>query len=67
MKTSEFDQNNTSEFDQNNTSEFDQNNTSEFDQNASQKISKVFISEFSGLGIVENGKFGGEKNILREL
>ena len=37
-------------------SEFDQSNTSEFNQNASQKISKVFISEFSGLGkIVQNG------------
>ena len=49
------------------TSEFDQSNTSEFDQNVSQKISEVFISEFSGLGIVENVKFGGEKDILRDF
>ena len=48
-------------------SEFDQSNTSEFDQNASQKISEVFISELLGLGIVENGKFGGEKNIIRDF
>ena len=49
------------------SSEFDQSNTSEFDQNASQKISEVFISEFSGLGMVENVKFGGKKNILRDF
>ena len=47
--------------------EFDQSNTSEFDQNASQIISEAFISEFSGLCIVENGKFRGEKNILRDF
>ena len=42
--------------------------TSEFDQNASEKNSEVFISEFSLLGMVQNGKLGVEKprkNILR--
>ena len=48
-------------------SEFDQS-TSEFDQNASEKISEVFISELSVLGMVLNGKLGGktsEKYSLR--
>ena len=42
--------------------------TSEFDQNVSEKISEVFISEFSVLGTVQNGNLGVEKpgkNILR--
>ena len=49
------------------TSEFDQS-TLEFNQNASEKISEVFISEFSVLGMVQNRKLGGKKprrNILR--
>ena len=40
--------------------EFNQS-TSEFVENTSEKISEVFISEFSVLGIVQNGKLGGEK------
>ena len=49
------------------TLESDQS-TSEFDQHASEKKSEVFISEFSVLGRVQNGKLGVEKpwkNILR--
>ena len=48
------------------TSEFDQR-TSEFNQNASEKISKVFISEFSVLGTVqmENLEEKTSENILR--
>ena len=49
------------------TSEFDQS-TSEFDETTSEQISEVFISEFSVLGIVQNGKLGVEnlgKLILR--
>ena len=48
------------------TSEFDQS-TLESNQNASEKISKVFIFEFSVLGMVQNGKLGEKKprrNIL---
>ena len=45
------------------TSEFDQS-TSEFDQNASEKISKIYISEFLVLGMVQNGKLGG-KNLAK--
>ena len=32
----------------------------EFNQSTSEKISEVFISEFSVLGIVQNGNLGGE-------
>ena len=49
------------------TSKFDQC-TSEFDQNASEKISEVFVFQFSVLGTVQNGKLGVEKsreNVLR--
>ena len=46
------------------TSEADQS-TSEFDQNTSEKICVVFISEFSVLAIVQNGKGKPRKNILR--
>ena len=40
--------------------EFEQS-TSQFDQNASEKNSEVFISEFSVLSTVQNGKLGEEK------
>ena len=49
------------------TSEFDQS-TSEFDETTSEQISEVFNSDFSVLGIVQNGKLGVEnlgKLILR--
>ena len=49
------------------TSEFDQS-TSEFDETTSDQISEVFNSDFSVLGIVQNGKLGVEnleKLILR--
>ena len=49
------------------TSEFDQS-TSEFDETTSEQISEVFNSDFSVLGIVQNGKLGAEnlgKLILR--
>ena len=49
------------------TSEFDQS-TSEFDETTSAQISEVFNSDFSVLGIVQNGKLGVEnlgKLILR--
>ena len=41
------------------TSEFDQS-TSEFDETTSEQISEVFNSDFSVLGIVQNGKLGVE-------
>ena len=40
--------------------------TSRFDQNASENNSEVFISEFSVLGIVQNGKLGVE-NLRKTL
>ena len=42
------------------TSEVDQS-TSEFDQNTSEKICEVFISEFSVLATVQNGKGLGKR------
>ena len=36
--------------------------TSEFDQTASDKIYEVFISDFSVLGIVQNGELRGENS-----
>ena len=51
------------------TSEFNQS-TSEFDQNASEKISEVYISQFSVLGKAQNGKLGVKRprtNILRDF
>ena len=38
---------------------FDQS-TSEFDETTSEQISEVFNSDFSVLGIVQNGKLGVE-------
>ena len=51
------------------TSEFDQSTSgSEFDETTSEQISEVFNSDFSVLGMVQNGKLGAEnlgKLILR--